>query len=215
MDLVALRSRVRSLANVLIEEVLPEADLDLYINEAYQGLCVSAPWSFRYAEETLATVAGQELYALPGSLVEVSWVSSPDDGPRRLLRRRRADQLERFPDHRADQAVPWGWANAGDGQLRLFPAPDAVYSLTVAGWTVPAALSAGTDEPVFADEFHPVVAYEAARQVLQREAADDSRAERFLAQVGWWVSRMATRYLPDGESVAWPPELTMAGGGDA
>lgn len=200
MNRAELRERVRVLSGVLMDTLMSDPEADAFVNQAYLTVCGLAEWSFLYG--TQGHLAAETVPAL-GRVQDVL-----HDG--RTLQRRSLVDLDRFPPSRR-QGAPWAWAPQGDSEVRIFPAPTAG-TVTVRGWTTPAPLASDTDEPVFAVEFHDVVAYEAAASVLEAEGDDSGRTERYRGEVQSFLDRMARRYLPDGGQVAYPPiELRTSG----
>lgn len=208
MDKAALRARVRALTGVQMVELLSNAEIDDWVNEAYREVASLAPWSFLYEDGTVSTAAGTASYALPGTIKVAETVAIPSGANRRLLRRRQLGELDRMPDHMAGQAVPWAWAAQADGQFEVFPPPDAAYTLKVRGRNRVAELVAETDAPVFDAEFHPAVAYVASVFVFDREGDDSGRADEYLRVAASYVTRMAHRYL-DSPDVLTP--MVLAG----
>lgn len=207
MDRDALVTRTRRLADVNFADLWSDVEVESIVNEAYLGLCAAAPWSFMAAEGTIAATVGTADYSLPAAVGVASdlWIAAPT---RRRLRERPVEQFAWSSTDRAAQAEPWGWGMVDHDTVRLFPTPDTSYTVQVRGWKLPAELSTGTAEPTFEDAHHVAVAYEAARLILEAEGDDSGRAQQYLATVAWHLSRMAERYLPDGdEPVAWPPQM--------
>ncbi len=210
MDRDALVTRTRRLADVNFTDLWSATEVADVVNDAYLTIAGSAPWSFLMAEDTIATVDGTSDYSLP-AVVETATALWIDDTTGRLLRRRAVEQFAWASDARSADAEPWGWGMVDDDTVRLFPTPDAVYTVNVRGWKLPAVLGA-SDEPVWASAHHVAVAYEAARMILETEGDDSGRAERHLSTLQWHLGRMAARYLPDGtEPIVWPPAAAVEG----
>lgn len=200
MNRSELRARLRTLSGVLMDTLLTDVEANSYLNEAYLAICSLAEWSFSYTEASVPTVAGQGVYALPAGVERVQDVLVGQVA----LQRRTVVDLDRYPTFRRTRA-PWAWAPLGDTDVRVFPPPASAGStVTVRGWASPALLSADTSVPVFEDEFHPVIAYEAAANVLEAEGDDSGRSVVYRGEVGAYLDRMARRYLPDGGQVAYP-----------
>ncbi len=199
-----MRTRVRKLTGVVMETLLTTPQLDLIINEAYLHICNLAEWTFLHAEEALPMVAGQTVYALPGAvkLPRSVDVTAPA-ADRTLLRPRPLEAFDRYPAREATAGVPWGWAVRSDTEIEVFPPPVADVVLRVRGWKDVVPLAQTADVPVFAEEYHPIVSYDAAARVLAEEGDDSGRSVRYRAEVVSFLLRMGDRYgLPESQKAA-------------
>lgn len=204
MDRSELRSRLRELSGHHMVELLTDAEANLFLQEAHQSLLALAPWSFLQDEANATVAAGATEATVPAGVQEVREVFLTGAN-RRRLRRRTIEQLDAQPTFRAT-GIPWGWAPAEDGTIRVFPAPTTQLSVTIVGWPdSPPTLGTDGSQPPYDARYHEVVAYEAARNLLVREGDDSGRAQRYEHMVAWIVSTMARRYLPDGEQPIYPP----------
>lgn len=199
MDRSAIRSRVRHLTGINMVELLSDVEANDYINEAYQDIVSLAEWSFLYAEGTVGTTASTSDYTLPASIVRAQDVRIATAANRQLLVPRTLTDMARYVPDEAANGRPWAWAPKADASFRVFPTPDAVYTLTVTGWKSVADLTADTSSPVFASQFHPVVAYAASWAILTREGDDSQRSDHYVTRVNWYLARMARQYLPGVE----------------
>lgn len=201
MDRLQLRERMRLLSGVLMDTLLEDDQAEAYLNEAYFSICSLAEWSFLYAEEVVSTSSAD--IPLPGDIGRVQAVSLSDSAAdRNLLRRVNLLDIARYPKHRND-GLPWAWAMKGDDSVRIFPEPDAELDIEVRGWIDVPELAADADEPVFHSEFHAVVAYEAAANVLEAEGDDSGRSRDYRGEVQSYLGRMSRRYLPEGGQVVY------------
>lgn len=198
-----LRERLRNLSGVLMDTLLEDDQAHAYLNEAYFNICSLAEWSFLFSEQNVTT--SSDTFGAPGAIGRIQDVVLNDlASDRRLLRRVPLSDLARYPRHR-DDGFPWAWANVGATQVRVFPSPSTLTSFTVRGWIDVQPMTSGTSTPTFAAEFHAVVAYEAAANVLEAEGDDSGRSAAYRGEVQAYLARMARRYLPEGGQVAYPP----------
>lgn len=205
MDLNAIRARVRKLTGVRMEQLLSPSELDQIINEAYLHVCALGDWSFLYADGTVDTASGTKTYQLPSAVEAVRSVAITSSGDEKRLWRRTLEDFDRYPQWEAEvtSGVPWAWAVRTDTSFDVFPTPDGAYTLTVRGWADVSPLSADTDEPLFDDEFHPVVSLDAAARVLAEEGDDSGRDSRYRREVLSYLLRMGRKYdLPQQAEAA-------------
>lgn len=206
LDLEALEERTRRYAGVEMETLWTPDQVREQVNDAYQEICDVERWTFLNTDATFDTVADEPVYGLPTAVREIYTVSvvgrfretvdgpmeSSDDG-RGIVRRLRPAESDRFTDE-PTAGAPEFYAQIDPDTLELWPAPDDVYTVRVRGWLKPAALLNDTDQPIFDDEFHPLVAYLAAYLILIEEGDDTGRIEDYSERIGNYLTRMRSRY---------------------
>lgn len=196
MDLEALRTRTRTISGIEMESLRSNAEVNDVINDVYLELLDSELWPFLEIAVTQSTVAGTDTYSFP-TVARIRTVTLElDDGPHPL-----SEVSKRFIDRNVngeDTDEPVAYARSGSTSIVLAPTPDAVYDLRVAGYMAPTALSVDTDEPVFEERFHAIVAYAAAAVLLQEEGQTE-RADQAVARVGSFLDRMRRFYLESAD----------------
>jgi len=179
-----IRDYVRSHIDLEVED-LPDAVLDVFIREGSKRVeRAEKRWPFYEAEYTLNTVASTEDYDIEDTfgvtLSEITSIVTPSHGPIKWIGRDVGDT--HFPLDTATTGEPVAWSEWG-GSLRLYPTPDAVYSLSVRGYresTDWIAEGAG-GEPDLPDDLHNCVAQWAlARAYAQQD--DPEMAQLFERQ---------------------------------
>jgi hypothetical protein len=129
----------------LLSKEIPGVDtekLDGYINDRYTAILNKIDWTRARVNATLATVAGQSVYALAAG-AETMNDAAVSDPPIPLERVSRGD-LSRIDPNREASGPPRVWAPSEDdnstpskAQVELYPVPDAVYSIPY--WYTPDA----------------------------------------------------------------------------
>jgi hypothetical protein len=198
VNLSALRSHVRSLTGIQSTALLADADLDIFINEAYLDICRSHAWPFLLNQATLNLSSGVSSYTLPAGVREnaiLSVVVLSNDSNRRQLQPRNRVSVDntRGP-------LPTGEPteyNVWRGDIEFWPTPELNEIVTIRYYEEPAILVTGTDTPVFDSIFHTAVAYAAAVKVLVREGDDTERRGYYNAQALQLVEAMRKDYLVD------------------
>lgn len=193
MNLTELRERTRRLSGIRSTDLLTDADLDATLNEVYREIAGVVDWPFLYLDASVVTVAGEPRVAVPAARKITSvYVSSPVEA---ALAQVTPEQLDTLPSE--DEGEPSVFAvvaTAGVPELHLWPTPDTVYTVSLRGYADVVDLTAG-DEPVWAAEFHPLVAFAAAARLLAEEGDDSGRMGMYGQEVTSALSRMRSRYM--------------------
>lgn len=191
MTLTELRARVRRLTGIRMTTLLSDTDIDQVLNEVYAQLLGVTDWPFLYTTGQVATVAGQANVAIPAPLRTVSSVVVVGTDVHERLTQVTVDTIDDAED--TEDGVPTVYAQVSPTTIILHPTPDAAYTVEYRGHEAKPALTAG-DAPVFADEFHPAVAYGAAARILAEEGDDSGRIEAYNGEVSIALSTMDQRY---------------------
>jgi hypothetical protein len=162
-----------------------------WINDRYARVWRAAPWGFRYAVPTAMAVSGGTA-PTTGSLVQVTTPSDlgvplalydSDGDPLSRLTVKELHDNYRTVTSNADPEV-WAFSGAGRGTVgltQLFVAPKPSASTTVyvpyervigrivSSTFTPGLLSADSDEPVWAEEYHYALVYGAMATGLKME----------------------------------------------
>lgn len=198
MNLSQLRSHVRSLTGIQSTAIVSDADIDLFINEAYQEINREADWPFLRAQTTITTVVNQPTYTLPAGVADNSIASVAilsNDVNRRQLKPRSRYSTDDSPGPyligRAKEYSVW------NGVIEFYPTPDSVETINLRYFSEPANLVNNTDSPIFDAKFHSLVAYGASVRVLIREGDDTERRGYYNLQFQNGMEQMKGDYLSE------------------
>lgn len=198
MNLTQLRSHVRSLTGIQSTAIISDADIDLFINEAYQEINREADWPFLRAQTTITTSSNQGTYSLPAGVADNSLASvavlSNDVNRRQLRPRSRYSTDDSSGPYIIGRPLEYSVWN---GVMELYPTPDVSETITLRYFSEPANLSSGTDVPIFDAKFHSLVAYGASVRVLIREGDDTERRGYYNLQFQNGMEQMKGDYLSE------------------
>jgi hypothetical protein len=90
-------------------------------------------------------------------------------------------------------------AEKPDQNLRIFPIPDAAYTVTGEYYRVPADMAVNADLPIFPARFHKAVVWRALMFYAEYEG-DASLFASAQTEFGREISQMELRFLPDMEA---------------
>lgn len=190
MNLSDLRGRARRLSGVHLKDLWPDSDVDSVVNEAYHRILALADWTFLHTTETI--VDPDANLEIPEGMAAVRSVAMREP-ERRDLRPRTVEELDRQPSFQSD-GLTWAWAVRDDRTLELWPEPEEGVEVVLRGWKRESELGE-SDEPVFDEEFHAVVAYEAAARILAEEGDDSGRSQAYREEVAGYLLRMGQRFV--------------------
>lgn len=141
------------------------------INDIYRRVAGTHRWPWLEAQSSsLATTAGTAAYAV-SSITDLMYIdavrieASPDLPTIDWLTPQDFRNLEH--DDRTN-ATPWYWTYEF-GQVKLYPAPDKVYTLRLDYIKRPPALSGDSDTPLFESTYHDILVWGALMQIGFRE----------------------------------------------
>lgn len=179
MDVSQLRTRVRSLTAISSTSVLPDTEIDDYLEEASLFLANLADWPQLRVKEDVAWVAGNATtsvtFTAPVStaqrIIDV-YAINPDNGQAWSLYERvvpvSATTGEAFPRE-------WLW-DAAAASLSLFPTPDRDLTITMTLVADPWPLADGI---WLSDRYAPAIAFLAAAYILEREGDSSGRSNTY------------------------------------
>lgn len=196
MDLEELRTMTRRLSGVEMAALRSDDEVDEDINRSYRDLATRQPWPWSYTSVVAVLTAGTDTVTRPSSIPSIDTIAVDEPNYRRLLGEITLADMDRYPSHRAQQGEPWAWARLTDDEVKIFPTPDANYTLTMRGQKYLVPLTSNTDVPVFDEFFHPILAYSAAAYVMEEESEDDTWVNRYRARIAEYEDRMMRFYLP-------------------
>jgi hypothetical protein len=183
MNLSALRSQVRSLTGIQSTDIISNADLNIFINEAYLEICRESDWPFLRNQTTLTLSSGNADYALPAGVGEnaiASIVALADDSNRRQLRPRSRYSTDDSPGPmRTGHPLEYScWRD----YITFYPTPQVAETLTFRFFLEPVELSSDSDTPIIPAKFQSLVAYGASVRVLIREGDETERRTYYNTQ---------------------------------
>ena len=159
-----------------------DIELGRYLNEAQDQFarrthCLADEES---AFTSLVTVAGTALYTLDDQIVFVADVAHSDGTPLRAAVRARMSRSigQSRPRHYSTDAAV--------RQIRLYPTPDAIYTLSLLVARKPAKLVDGTDVPEIDEDYHLALCEWAAYRALRNNDVDGTNTvEAGKFREGW------------------------------
>lgn len=110
------------------------------------------------------------------TLIEIDRLALIVGGQRRTLRQMNDDELDRLNDGTAPTGEPYAYSRYGD-QLRLYPTPQADYTVKIDGLTHGAVLDADADSNVWTTTGERLIRALAKRNVFADVIHDYPRAE--------------------------------------
>jgi len=197
MNLDALRDRARALSGIRLQSIRSDEQIDTVINEAYQELIDLSQWPFLMASEAITLSANDEEFSTPVSFSEIASVTYESDFQKNTrMRQTTISELEELDDQSGD---PVYFARLNESDFRVWPVPENAFTLKVRGKLLVSNLGPN-DSPIFAEQFHPILAYRAAVKMLQEEGDDSGRAEFYQQEAGNFYTRMQQFYNKSGNN---------------
>jgi hypothetical protein len=178
---------------VLFEQTAPSADtyptlasIKDKINEVYRRVYVKQPWLWGYAETTINTTANNKLLTMPDGVQKIWGLQLQSiNQPIRYVPRNKL--LLSYPGgwNQVNDSYPIFWTDAEQAsnnamQINLFPAPDAVYTITYQYQVRLTPLSADGDYSVIQPEYEDVLIYGTLADLLRQ--LSDQRADYYEAK---------------------------------
>lgn len=204
MDLAAIRTRVRSLTSILSTSVLSDADLDAFINEAHNLLCLSADWPFLIHTVTVTATTEDPDVIVPlpvgrtaQRIVDVFGQTEPGSKPWQLTERDEPTIVEDSSSYPRE----FEWVPATD-TLRLFPTPSRPTILRVRMVLDPTVMMSSPDVPLLPPSYRHGIAYLAAAMVLEREADTTGRIDAYQQRAGSVIQEMRRLLLTSSRTTA-------------
>lgn len=198
MNLSAIRNHVRTLTGIASTDLLSNADLNIFINEAYLEICRESDWPFLRNETTITLAGGTAQYALPAGVAEnaiASVVVLSNDTNRRQLHPRSRYSTD-------DSPGPLSTGNPMEydcwkGYISFFPVPEVAEVVTIRYFIDAPELSLDADTPLFENKFHTIIAYGASLRVLVREGDDTERRKFYFEQFMNGLNQMKNDLLQE------------------
>lgn len=205
MDLAVLRTRVRSLTSILSTSVLSDSELDAFVSEAHNLICLAADWPFlvHTVSVTIPTGASEVIVPLPVGrtahrVVDVFGQTDVGSKPWQLFERAQPTIVE---NDGGTYPREFEWVPATD-TLRVFPTPSRSIILRVRVVLDPTPLVSSPDEPLIPPPYHHGIAYLAAALILEREADTTGRVEAYQQRAGGVIQEMRRQFLTSSRVTA-------------
>lgn len=193
MNLSNIRDRVRSLTGIRLETLRSDDNIDAVIQEAYQEVINLESWPFLSQQTTTSVSAGDNSFSTPSGYSEVNSVTyATQTEYQTRLRQTTLDELD-FLDQ-SEEGDPQFYARVDSTTFRFWPKTSSALTFSVRGKAEVASLS-DSSEPVFAEQFHPVLAYRAASRILAEESDESNRSEFYQLEANTFFGRMQQFYL--------------------
>lgn len=192
MNLSSIRDRVRALTGIRLETIRSDEQIDVVINESYHEVINLSAWPFLASSQNVAVAAGQETFQTPTGFSEVNSVFFVDgSGDKTRLQQTSIEEIDSMDDQ---EGLPFFYARVSENTFRMWPVTEAAITLTVRGKQSVNNLSTDSSEPVFGDQFHPIIAYRTASKLLAEEADESNRAELYQGEASAIFARMQQFY---------------------
>jgi hypothetical protein len=195
VNLQELAERARSLSGIRLKSIRSDEQVEQVVNESYQEILGLQPWPFLRDEATRTVNLGDNSFTLPTGFKYLTSVVLTMDGSSKRLQQTTLDVLDEYDDEPGEPSL---YARETDRVIRVWPAPRLSAQVEVRGQLNIAPL-AGNTPPVFAEQFHPVLAYRAATRMLVEEGDDSGRSESYQLEAAGYLSRMEKFYLASGD----------------
>ena len=193
MRLNVLRERVRSLTGIRLQSLRSDKQIDSVIDQVYQELLSLTPWPFLRSETTVSLSASVNEFETPEEFSEVLSVSYTfDDSEVVRMKQTTLDELDNLED---EDGEPVYYARIDEKSFRIWPRPQNALTLRIRGKLVAESLTESDDEPLFAEQFHPILAYRAASMILGEEGDDSGRAQFYQTESNNFYNRMRQYYI--------------------
>jgi len=192
VNLSAIRDRVRALTGIRLDTLRSDEQIDAVINESYHEIINLSPWPFLASKSTASISADQEEFNTPTGFSEVSSVYYQDaNGNRTRLQQTSFEELDRLDEQGGD---PLFYARIDENTFQIWPVPESSMTFHIRGKQSVQNLSADSSEPIFGEQFHPVLAYRSASKILAEEADDSNRSELYQNEAGALFAQMQQFY---------------------
>lgn len=197
MNLSALRDRARALSGIRLQSLRSDEQIDAVLNESYQEIISLAAWPFLRSSTTVTLSVGADTFETPIGFSEITGVSyTTDSGDSFRLQAITVDEIDKLGD---ESGEPVMYAKVTDRSFVVWPAPESSVTLTIRGKQSLQNLSGDSDQPVFDQQFHPMLAYRTASKMLAEEGDDSGRAELYQNEANIFYARMQQFYIRNGD----------------
>jgi len=198
VNLSDLRDRVRALTGIRLNTLRSDEAIDAVLNESYQEIVNLESWPFLSEQTTASVSSGANSFSTPTGYSQVNSVtySGPTDTQTRM-RHTTLDEID-FLDQ-DDEGSPEFYAKVNEIDFRFWPKAANAFTFTIRGKIAVDNLSGDSSTPVFAEQFHPILAYRASSRILAEEGDDSGRSEFYQLEANTFFSRMQQFYLQSND----------------
>ena len=194
MRLSEIRDRVRSLTGIRLQTLRSDENIDVVVNESYQEVINLETWPFLVAETTASISAGDRIIESPVGFAEVNSLSYSDNfNVQSRMRQTTLDELDRLDQ--SSTGSPQLYARVDGSTFRVWPTPEEPVEFLLRGKLEVSNLTSDSSEPIFAPQFHPILAYRAASRILGEEGDDSGRSEFYQLEANTFFLRMQQFYM--------------------
>lgn len=159
-----------------------------FLNDSYYDIASRQPWPFLEKSTTVNTTVGNDTLAVPADFDKALRLVIDAQG--QILDPARLDDVtSRFAGNLNFTGLPFLYYFIGD-TVKLYPIPDAVYTVTVRYLAVPAELVNNTDSPILPKKHHRAVVLGALVDAYRMED-DNENASIFEGQFEKRLQTMA------------------------
>lgn len=192
MNLSAIRDRARALSGIRLETLRSDEQVDAVINEAYFEVIGLAQWPFLRASQNVSLSSGTDEFSTPTAFSEVVSATYSDAvGNTIRLSPTTVDEIDRLGP---EDGEPVYYARVNESDFVLWPTPNRSITLSLRGKQSVSSLSLDSDQPVFDEQFHPILAYRAASRLLAEESDESGRADFYQSEANGFFLRMQQFY---------------------
>lgn len=165
---------------------ITDAAITDFLNDALNAISTERDWPWLETSATLTTVADTAAYSPPSGWVRTRALQVPGSAPMDgAASRFELDSL--YPSTSTGQ--PQSWVVSGD-QIRLYPIPDGVYSITHIYFRQETQLSSPTDEPLMPAWAHAAIVHWAT-SLCHSRTRNQELADESMKRARDWLTRLA------------------------
>lgn len=198
MNLSELRDRVRALTGIRLNTLRSDEAIDAVLNESYFEVLNLGNWPFLTNSTTVSVAAGATEFTSPTGYDEISSATYSTDLQSQVrLRQTTMDEID-FLDQ-DEEGDPSLYARINETDFRIWPSPTVSVQVNLRGKTASSSLTSDSSEPVFGEQFHPMIAYRAASKILAEEGDDSGRSRSYQEEANVMFARMQRFYLTSND----------------
>lgn len=196
--LAQLRRLCRDLSGIYDASTIPDAMVDMMINDAYNELAVAKDWDWLESNVEVAVpafIAGKHTINLANGTRRVleSYLVAPDGSVREMIQVPHLSDVTEWDNNiKYDVTV--------DGVLTFGPEQEDSNTVRVRYLTANVELVTDSDVPAFLAQFHKILAYRAVIKMLSLVASDDARIALFGAEYQAMFESMVALYELDHDT---------------
>lgn len=158
LDLEQMRNDLRT-ATGMDEDDLPDPSADVLLNRSYWELIGKFQFREKEQTDTFPTVAGVRNYGLPTTFDALRKLSAlePDSQDHKVIDRATIDWYEQnYNEKEENRGFPERYVRDGACQIRLWPTPDGIYTITIKYWTTLNDITEG-NAPEIPQAWHEII----------------------------------------------------------